>query len=184
MTLVVNLYGGPGTGKSTNAALAFGKVKLKGVNAEYPTEFAKDLTWEGRNKALGFQPYVIGKQMYKIHRLIGQVDVIITDSPIMLTWIYGSKQLPDSFYRFVLDLHNSWNTLDIFLRRDLKLHPYNPKGRNQSIEEACAIDAQIAAVLNTCSIDHHYVNVCDDGSTSDQIVELIGKRLIGSRHAS
>lgn len=40
---VINLYGGPGTGKSTTAAMLFAKMKLAGFNCEYVPEFAKDL---------------------------------------------------------------------------------------------------------------------------------------------
>jgi adenylylsulfate kinase-like enzyme len=40
---VINLFGGPGTGKSTLAAALFTDLKMKGINAELVTEFAKDL---------------------------------------------------------------------------------------------------------------------------------------------
>lgn len=48
MTLYVNLYGGPGTGKSTGASYIFSKLKLAGVEAELVTEYAKDLVWEAQ----------------------------------------------------------------------------------------------------------------------------------------
>ena len=41
--LVVNLFGVPGAGKSTGAAYVFSKLKMKGINAELVTEFAKDI---------------------------------------------------------------------------------------------------------------------------------------------
>ena len=44
-TLIVNLYGGPGCGKSTGAAYLFSKLKMAGVDAEYVPEFAKDKVW-------------------------------------------------------------------------------------------------------------------------------------------
>ena len=47
-SLTVNLFGGPGTGKSTTSAAVFSLLKMHGVNAELITEFAKDLTWEKR----------------------------------------------------------------------------------------------------------------------------------------
>lgn len=45
-TLIVNLFGAPGTGKSTGAAYIFSKLKMAGVDAEYVTEFAKDKVWD------------------------------------------------------------------------------------------------------------------------------------------
>ena len=41
-TIVVNLFPGPGTGKSTGAAYIFSKLKMAGVDAEYVSEFAKE----------------------------------------------------------------------------------------------------------------------------------------------
>lgn len=51
--LVINLFGAPGAGKSTGAAIVFAELKKRGVNAELVTEFAKDKTWEGNAIALG-----------------------------------------------------------------------------------------------------------------------------------
>ncbi len=45
-TLVVNLLGGPGSGKSTTAADVFARLKWQDINCELVTEFAKDLVWE------------------------------------------------------------------------------------------------------------------------------------------
>jgi len=48
MTTVINLWGGPGTGKSTSAAHLFGMAKIAGVNAELVQEYVKSWAWEGR----------------------------------------------------------------------------------------------------------------------------------------
>ena len=44
MAVVINLFGGPGCGKSTGAAYVFSKLKMLGVNAELTSEYAKDKT--------------------------------------------------------------------------------------------------------------------------------------------
>lgn len=44
--LVINMFGGPCTGKSTTATAVFSLLKMHDVNIEYTSEFAKDLTWE------------------------------------------------------------------------------------------------------------------------------------------
>ena len=82
--LVVNLFGAPGAGKSTGAAYVFSQLKIKGVNAELVTEFAKDMTWEKNKKALTNQVYMLGNQLQRIYRCQDEVDVIVTDSPILL----------------------------------------------------------------------------------------------------
>ena len=66
--LVVNLFGGPGCGKSTVAALLFGKLKQHGVNCEMALEYAKDKVWEESFKTLEDQIYIFGKQLHKIWR--------------------------------------------------------------------------------------------------------------------
>ena len=47
--LVINLFGVPGSGKSTGAAYIFSRLKMAGINAELITEFAKDKVWEGND---------------------------------------------------------------------------------------------------------------------------------------
>ena len=41
-TLVINLFGGPGCGKSTTMARLFADLKARGYNVEMVSEFAKD----------------------------------------------------------------------------------------------------------------------------------------------
>ena len=41
-TLIINLIGGPGSGKSTTAAGLFYKLKQMGIDCEMALEFAKD----------------------------------------------------------------------------------------------------------------------------------------------
>jgi len=44
-TLIVNLWAGPGTGKSTTASVVFHMLKVAGIKCEYVTEFAKELAY-------------------------------------------------------------------------------------------------------------------------------------------
>lgn len=43
---VVNFFSGPGTGKSTSAALLFGEMKKKNFKVELIHESAKEFVWE------------------------------------------------------------------------------------------------------------------------------------------
>lgn len=159
-TLILNLYGGPGAGKSTIAAGVFNALKQEGKSVELVHEFAKDLTWEGRLKTLEFQPYVLGKQLYRIWRLLGQVDIVITDSPILLGLHYADPlTTPPGFYEMIKQYQVMWNSLDVVLKRDPKYHPYDPKGRNQTEEEAMAIDRSLVEILEDNSVIHHEVFV-------------------------
>ena len=87
MTKVINFYGGPSAGKSTMAAQLFGIMKANRFNVEYVPEFAKDLTWK-QSKCLDDQLYVFAVQHHALYTLLGQVDYIITDSPLLLSLHY------------------------------------------------------------------------------------------------
>jgi hypothetical protein len=137
--LVVNLFAGPGAGKSTGAAFLFAYLKLLKVNVELVTEFAKELAWEGDKEFMANnQVYITGQQIRRMNRLIGKVDVIITDSPIELGALYtDSSLLKDLCY----SEGRKWERrLDFFVNR---VKPYNPSGRNQTLEEAQNLDTKI-----------------------------------------
>lgn len=167
-TLVVNLYGGPGTGKSTTAAETFAKLKHNGVNAELSTEYAKDLVWEGRDYLLSDQIYIFAKQNRKLVRLYGKVDVVVTDSPLYLSYYYSRNQ---NILGLVRAESEKADNLHIFLVRK---KAYNPKGRYQSEEEARRIDEGIRKMLESESIP--FSQIVADHDAADSIMELIMKR--------
>ena len=53
-SIVVNLFAGPGAGKSTGATYIFSKLKMLGIDAEYVSEFAKDKVWEENERVLEY----------------------------------------------------------------------------------------------------------------------------------
>lgn len=143
-TKVINLFAGPGSGKSTTAAGLFFLMKLRGYNVELIHEFAKDLTWRGRHNTLECQPYVFGKQLERTECLLGQVDYIITDSTLLLSAVYNNEDKYPEFKFPVIDIFDSHDNLNYFIERT-KL--YNPVGRNQTAEEAVEIDIKIKKLL-------------------------------------
>ena len=134
-TLVINFYGGPGSGKSTTAARIFSELKDKGYNVELATEYAKDMTWQKSFHVLGNQVYIFAKQQHRIWRLDGMVDMIITDSPLLNSLVYGDTS--DTFKSLVIEEYWKRPTFDVYLNR---VKEYNPAGRSQHLEEAIEID--------------------------------------------
>lgn len=61
-TIVVNLFGEPSAGKSTAAMDITARLKRKGINAEYVSEFAKDKVYEQKSEGFKHQKYIFGKQ--------------------------------------------------------------------------------------------------------------------------
>ena len=135
MAIVVNLFAGPGVGKSTTAARVFAELKLKGVNCEMALEFAKDKVWENNEEIFNpmNQVYIFGKQFYRISRLIGKVKYIITDSPILLSNVYcNSPVLEKHFKDTVRDCHGALNNLNYYI---VRAKPFDPNGRNEKTQE-------------------------------------------------
>lgn len=152
--LIVNLFGGPGLGKSTTAAATFANLKLNGFNAELVTEVAKDMTWE-QSQALNCQEKVYGDQLWRQHRLYGQVDCIITDSPILLGCFYTTNDL---LKQLILSEFKSQNNINIVLQREKN---YSRVGRSQTESEAKAIDGLILEYLKDNQIDFIYTRGMD-----------------------
>lgn len=152
MSLVVNLFAGPGAGKSTMGAAIFSELKFRGVETELIQEFAKDLVWEDRLGALSGQVYVLGKQYHRLQRVSGQVEVIVMDTSLLNSIFYKPEDLPSSFEDFVLDLYRSFNNLNIFIDRK-KL--YVASGRLETYKEALEKDREIRSFLNTLKIPYH-----------------------------
>lgn len=144
-TLVVNMFGAPGAGKSTSAAYVYAQLKLAGINAEIVTEFAKDKVWEGNDEVFKNQAYIFGKQSFKITRLLGKVDVIITDSPLLLSAHYN-EQYSEIFDKFVLEVFNMTENINFFIER---VKAYNPKGRFQNEQESNTIAGSIKGLLES-----------------------------------
>ena len=145
MTVVVNLFGGPGCGKSTTAAALFAELKMQHVNCELVTEFAKDKVWEHNAKIFDAQPYLFGKQYWKIKRCLGEVDFIITDSPLLLSIVYNNKYAKLQYFNsMVKEIHDQFNNMNWLVRRE---NLYQTSGRNESHSEALLLDDEIEALL-------------------------------------
>lgn len=166
-TLIVNLISGPGVGKSTIAAGVFYKLKSLGINAEIATEYAKDKVWEDSIAVLENQIYIFGKQHHRLFRLCGKVDVIVTDSPILLSIVYD-KSKNEVFRQLVLQEFKKFNSITYFLNR---IKPYMEKGRTQTEEEAMEVDSAVKDMLTTYEVPH--LSIDSDERSVDLIVERV-----------
>lgn len=168
-TIVVNIFGVPGAGKSTGAAYVFAALKMQGVNAELVTEYAKDKVWEENNEAFKNQAFLFGNQSYRMSRCAGKVDVIVTDSPLPLSILYNNDpRLTENFNRSVMDVFNSYRNMNFFLNRTM---PYNPAGRLQTEEESDALAEPLQNLLSTRGI--LYREATGDKTGYDWIVQEV-----------
>lgn len=172
-TLFVNLFGGPGCAKSTTAAGVFYKLKTEGCNSELIAEYAKDKTWGEDMFTLSCQPYVTSKQLYRQYRVMGKVDVAVTDSPFILGLVYPGFGATESWKKGVFEQFELFNNVNIFLQRNSDVHPYNPKGRSQTQTQAEDKDADIRSMLDSNNVPYHLVKVSSGMQTVDEIYKII-----------
>lgn len=167
MTLVVNLVAGPGAGKSTTAAATFAELKLRGVNCELVTEYAKELVWGETVATLGNQVYIMAKQYHRLWRLRDKVDVIVTDSPLFLSVYYGVKE-SQTFKELTVELFNTFDNITWFLNR---VKTYTPVGRLQTEDEARMIDIALWNLLVDHKIDFDEIQA--DRTAPSRITERV-----------
>ncbi len=167
---IINLFGGPGTGKSTIAAGVFQNMKMMRHEVELVTEYAKDLVWEERSNLFNSQDYISAKQCRRLSRLEEKVDWVVTDSPLLLGLFYISDDFPgkDHFCNYLIERFNSYDNINIFLKRTV---PYNPNGRIHNFNEAKNIDSFINDFLLSNNVD--FLKLPANNQTHNQIIELL-----------
>ena len=158
-TIIVNAFAGPGAGKTTAAWDIAANLKKRDIETEYVSEYAKELVWDGRADMLGGtiknQALVYEEQKRRIDRLLGKVDVIVTDSPIILSAIYIKPELnePEEYKKFQQKLvreFKKYDNFNFFINRDKK--NYQQAGRIHNLEEAIQIDEDIKRFLDKNNI--------------------------------
>lgn len=123
-TKVINLFGNPGSGKSTVASYIFQELKSRGYEVELVTETAKDLVWDEDWKRLSNQMYVFSTQLHRVDRLIGKVEYVITDSPLLMQIGYykcRSLPAPNHFKKLCIAYNNKYNNINICLKNNKTL---------------------------------------------------------------
>lgn len=157
-SLIVNLLGGPGASKSTIMAGIFHDLKFKGIEVEMAFEFAKDNVWEGNSAIFENQIKIFGEQHHRIFRLLNKVEVILTDSSLLLTPIYYNhyKNNSDLISKLAVEeYHKMWN-YNVFIKRHEASFQQN--GRNHDINHAKQIDREILDLLETEKIPFETVH--------------------------
>ena len=165
-TIVINIIGGPGCGKTTVASGLFSKLKALNYDVEDVSEFAKELVWESNTEAFKDRLYMHAMQNHRLFQMKDKLDFIITDSPLLLTSIYNAFYLKDKQsveYNEMIDIvvERTWNlyhNVTYYIERD---QGYNMIGRRENADEALIIDDKIKEYLNHHQIAYTTLNVKD-----------------------
>ena len=169
--IVVNLFAGPGAGKSTTAADVFARLKRNQLKVELVAEFAKDLVWEGATRNLADQLYLLGNQAHRLWRCAKSgVEIAVTDSPLLMSHslMYGKANSID-FDIVVEEEFDRYDNLNFLLHR---VKPYEELGRMEKIDRAMALDEDAHTLLNLLEYSYTIVKGNAEGA------ELIETRVL------
>lgn len=142
-TKIINLHGGPCSGKSTTAAEVFVTMKKLGMSVELAHEYAKLRAYRKHGIGKWDELYVFAKQLRIESAMYGQVEWIVTDRPLSMSVIYarfcGDKLGIEAAVENCLKEHklSGVHHIDFLLTRQ---GPYSEVGRFHTLEQALLID--------------------------------------------
>ena len=166
----INLFGGPGVGKSTLAARIFTHLKERGANVELVQEFVKRYVYEGRRIEPWHYVYTLSSQFDTEHRLLrGGVETLVTDSPLLLQCFYARHHgcpVHEQLTQIALTFEREHASVNFLLRRSV---PYREHGRNEQEEEAQRIDDGVRQFLDTLNVRYLEIDCANS-----HLLELLG----------
>ena len=169
--IVINFIAGPGSGKTTLTAGVFTRLKLMGVNCEVAWEYPKEHAWQGDLWELPEQPiYFLAKQLRRLARLEGKVDVALTDGPLLLASAFAMDEC-QPFHDLVLNKISRFENHNYFVVRH---KPYLQAGRVETEDEAHVIDQLVRQLLEIYGMPYADVPGNADG------VEEVAKRTVAA----
>ena len=164
--LIINLYGAPGSGKSTGGAYIYSQLKMKGVNVRLfwgeEIEAESVLSESVRIYSCGF----VERSLDSISKNYCP-DVIITTMPIGQSAMHNIESI-DSFYDIITNPTDRNYLL-------LRVKPYLGDGRNHTEEESDEIARSLRIYLD--SLDLKYSAVGGHKEGYDCIIEDIMNKL-------
>ena len=171
--IVINLFGGACSGKSTIAAGLFYELKRKHCIVEFALEFAKDLVYSGTLSQTP-QEFIFAEQYRRLQILEDKVDYVICDCPIILSYMYYLRNNDptkrfnsQAFLDFVIKTHNTYKNFNVFLGRPDK---FIGEGRVHTLEQSKEIDQAIIDLLNQFHVPYHMIQTNDE--TLNRILEF------------
>lgn len=179
-TLYINILGSPGSGKSTLAAELFSEMKkrLSNLTIEYVPEFAKKFCFDDSTNPVFDNPvnqmYIGANQYYNIYSLDKKVDIVITDSPFILSCLYNNTPLLGEHYNQVVkNIFSSHKNLNILLQ--LNPDMYQQSGRNENATQSQELQNRLIELLIDSKIPFFKTRDCQ------KIIELVKKQHLEQR---
>ena len=193
-SVYVNVFGGPGSGKSTMAYAVAAELKARGYTAECVGEVIKDCIYDaarGDDEAkrlldgsVESQEELYRRQSAREHRLDGLVQFVVTDSPSVLGLAYLAGDADeDRAARLAMlaqDEFDAQASVNVIVARD---GAYDPRARLHDEAEAARLDADVRSLVErVTSGRYEIVGHGDAGIVADMAVEygLNSGRTVGN----
>lgn len=170
-TLVINLIGGPCSGKSTIAAELFARLKKMGIHCELVSEYIKERIYEENKTMPVNQIAIFGMEHYSISNKIGKVDVIVHDGSFINNIIYKKEDNPE-FDELIVSEYKKFNNLDFFVKRgNIEFEDY---GRIHNLKQSKELDRIIKDTYQKYNLDFIEVEARD---AVDKMIPIILKNI-------
>lgn len=151
-TTVIELWGGPGCGKSTLAAALYGRLSASGVSVELVREYVKAWAWRGHKIGKWDELYILAKQLRAEADVYDKAKFVVTDRPLGLSCVYEELYNPATHL-----LRDTVQGIDAERQREgintvafMVMRPsatYNPAGRFEDEGVARKVDRMCARYL-------------------------------------
>lgn len=158
--IVINALAGPGAGKTTSALSLVAELKKNGINAEYVSEYAKELVYDEKfdllDGTIEHENDIYNEKLHRLNRLDGKVDVIVTDSSLLQSVLYLNPEKCSAseiqeFSKNALKDFRSMNNLCYFVERG---ETFETAGRVHTEEQSTLIDQDIKNYLQENNIEY------------------------------
>lgn len=146
-TRTINIWGGPGSGKSTTASALYTLMKCSGYSVELVEEQSRRLIRDGSANLFKTPGYSAALQFAAIYNA-GPFEYVICDAPVLSKLAYEnpSKEVED-YIRYLDELLPGY---DVFLERS-RSHRYEPIGRIHTEDEARKLDIKMKSLIHYSS---------------------------------
>lgn len=154
-TIVINLVGGPGCGKSTAAAGLYSELKKLGLQVVFI---------ERTDRENNYIKY-FADDLNNIYKYVGGVDVIIHEGSLLDHIVYNTKENNQIFNTLVLQEYNKFRNLDFFVNRgELHSDYMNPDQEED-------LDKRIIATYEYANIGLIHINA---STAIENILNYVG----------
>lgn len=167
-TIVVNLIAPPNSAKRQTGEKLCEELLKQGVTCSLVSQSGKGHE-TARYSSVKDEIYIFSKQFHKMFRLHGNIEVVVTDRPLVLSLYYNYKYGKGYYNRLndlILEQDKNFYNMNFYLDNRFPTHDYDI-----DIEELMDMDGELKNLLKEFNIS--YMVVSDSQKRVKEMSELI-----------